>query len=207
MKAIQTGSEYADIIEKQRNPDRELYSMVRFLLGLTVAFLVFVNVFTHVLIGVRVSGPSMNPTLNGGTLAADGRYYGGNYLFVFAWGRPDYGDIVVFYNGHEECIKRVIGLPGDTVYAIDGVLWRARSGEEAEVVEEPYIIDGWTGNIKPVVVPEGCMYVLGDNRLNSTDSRSFGPVKISSTLGVVTDWSFAIRDFLTPIMNAITFQF
>lgn len=195
MKTLNTHTDNVEIIENRRNPDRALYSMIGFALVLVTVFLALVTVFTSVLIGVRVSGNSMNPTLRNS-----------DYLFVFTWDSPDYGDIVVFDMNRDpevrlDAIKRVVGLPGDTIYSVNGVLYRAHEGEEAEPVEEPYIIDGWKGNIQPVTVPEDCIYVLGDNRLDSTDSRAIGPVPKSAVLGVVTGWSVALRDVISPIAN------
>ena len=195
MRAVEIETEYSERLEERRDPDGDFYGTVRFLWGLTAVFLAFVAIFTNVLIGVRVSGDSMNPTL-----------HGGDYLFIYAWGEPDYGDIVVFEHGNEEYIKRVVGLPGDTVWAEDGVLRRAGADGQPHTVEEPYIIEGWTGDIRPTEVPEGCMYVLGDNRVNSTDSRSFGPVDMELLSGVVTGWSLSARSSITRIMDFITFR-
>ena len=50
------------------------------------------------------------------------------------------------------------------------------------------------------------MYVLGDNRVNSTDSRSFGPVDMELLSGVVTGWSLSARSSITRIMDFITFR-
>ena len=91
MRAVEIETEYSGRLEKRCDPDADFYGAVRFILGLTAVFLAFVAIFTNVLIGVRVSGDSMNPTL-----------HSGDYLFIYAWGEPDYGDIVVFEHGNEE---------------------------------------------------------------------------------------------------------
>ena len=96
MRAVEIETEYSGRREERRDPDGDFYGTVRFLLGLTAVFLAFVAIFTNVLIGVRVSGDSMNPTL-----------HGGDYLFIYAWGEPDYGDIVVFEHGNEEYINHI----------------------------------------------------------------------------------------------------
>ncbi len=89
------------------------------------------------------------------------------------------GDVIVFHRPSnappsdvEDFIKRIIGLPGDTLEAIDGTVYV--NGVPAE---EPYIDPGdVTTNLPRTVVPDGHVFVMGDNRDNSTDSRIFGAV-------------------------------
>lgn len=199
----ETETIYSELLEDRRDPDRGMLSMFRFLCVLLLVFCVLLFVFTQVLIGVQVCGPSMNPTLYGGELASDGTYRGGDYLFVYAFASPDYGDIVVFHSDeeNEELIKRVIGLPGDTITARNGVLYRTSAEGDTVTVDEPYIADGWHGYIQPYTVPEGCIYVMGDNRNNSLDSRIFGAVEQDSVLGVVTGWSLACKEFLSDLFG------
>lgn len=197
---------YGELIEDRRSPGKEFYSMLRFLIVLLVLFCVFFVLFTQIFIGVQVCGPSMNPTLYGGVRGSDGIYRGGDYLFVCTLDPPEYGDIVVFDSPivgeeGEEIIKRVVGLPGDRIKAENGVLYRASGGGDYAAVVEPYIEDGWEGSFAEEVVPEGTVFVLGDNRNNSTDSRAFGPVSNDSILGVVTQWSLAHKDFLTDFFG------
>ena len=115
-----------------------------------------------------------------------------NFLFLskqsYRFGDPKQGDIVVFHtklktvSGDEKLlIKRVIGLPGDTVNIEDG-----KVSINGEVLNEPYTKEGYTsGYIKDLVVPEDSLFVMGDNRQNSTDSRdpSVGTVKIDEVYG------------------------
>ncbi|WP_270170529.1 signal peptidase I [Paenibacillus sp. SYP-B4298] len=97
-------------------------------------------------------------------------------------GEPERGDIVII-NGSESdkrLIKRLIGLPGDTIDMHDGKL--ILNGEEQD---EPYV-KGETrplGMELPYVVPEGKVFVLGDNRERSMDSRDLGPIAMSSLEG------------------------
>lgn len=129
-----------------------------------------------------VKESSMEPTL-----------YENHYIFLSKqaytlFGEPKRGDIVVFHsgltalNGGEKLlIKRVIGLPGDTIAIMDGKVYL-----NGEVYKEAYIKDGTTnGYIEPYTVPEGQLFCMGDNRLVSVDSRDYrvGCVDIDSIVG------------------------
>ena len=188
-------SPYETIIRERRKPYSDLLSMMRFLIALTAVFLCIVIVFTEIFVGVRVSQSSMEPTLQNG-----------DYLFVNCTAEPEHGDIIVIWNpvSSEYVIKRVIGLPGDTMYAEGGTLWRVDArADEATAVEGPYLAEDWKENISPVVVPDGEVYVMGDHRSVSLDSRkpNIGTLELSGMLGVVTDWSLEHKEFLTQIFG------
>jgi len=117
-----------------------------------------------------------------------------NYLIVnklpYIAGAPSHGDIVVFKahiysdNGEEkDLIKRVIGIEDDVIEVKDGIVYR-----NGEALEESYIYGGKTpGDMAPFTVDKGCIFVMGDNRPNSLDSRdpSIGEVAVSDILGRV----------------------
>lgn len=90
---------------------------------------------------------------------------------------PKTGDIIVFKHPTEgkDFIKRCIGLPGDTVEIRNDVVY-----VNGEALDEPYkILHGYGGtmsNFGPVKVPKGHLFMMGDNRHNSFDSRSWGPL-------------------------------
>ena len=93
-----------------------------------------------------------------------------------------------------EFVKRVIGLPGETVEARGGKVFV--NGQE---VVEPYLPAGTTtSDFSPVVVPEKSVWVLGDNRTNSADSRVFGAIRDSTIVGrvVLRVWPFPEASFL-----------
>lgn len=147
--------------------------------------LVIVLIVTTCVKPTIVSGQSMDDTL-----------HDGNYLIVnklaYKFGEPEYGDIVVFDSGREEhelWIKRVIGVPGDTVRT-DG---RTLYINDAKA-SEPYIKKGTVsqGDPQTWIVPEGTVFVMGDNRNNSTDSRIIGCVEDKRILGkaVLRLWPF-----------------
>jgi signal peptidase I len=99
------------------------------------------------------------------------------------------GDVIVFDRPEglpggaqepEDLIKRVIGLPGDTLQTVDGKVLR-----NGEPLDEPYLKPGstTTGIEQPVTIPADTVWVMGDNRNNSSDSRVFGPVSQTSIVG------------------------
>lgn len=97
------------------------------------------------------------------------------------------GDIIVFERPEAEAdsstitdlIKRVVGLPGDTVEAQNGQVL-----VNGEPLDEPYLDEGvTTGDFDPVTVPEGHFFMMGDNRGDSRDSRFFGPIAEETIVG------------------------
>src|SRR5688572_11045062 len=95
------------------------------------------------------------------------------------------GDLVVFESPPNEgsetkdLIKRVIGLPGETVESRDG-----RILINGQVLDEPYLDRGvTTGALDKITVPPDHLWVMGDNRANSRDSRFFGPIPESLVIG------------------------
>ncbi|GIJ61238.1 hypothetical protein Vau01_087540 [Virgisporangium aurantiacum] len=95
-----------------------------------------------------------------------------------------HGDVVAYRKRYAqiERIRRVIGLPGDTVECRDGRVHR-----NGTVLDEPYLADGARTDCEPTTVPAGSLYVLGDNRSISTDSRHEGTVAMASVVGRVVD--------------------
>ncbi len=122
---------------------------------------------------IRVDGFSMEPTLQSG-----------EYVIVnkvtYKLEDPEIGDIIVFHfprRPDQEYIKRVIGVPGDTIRIANGIVY-----VNDQALIEPYInadpaYDGtWT-------VPDGNLFVLGDNRNNSSDSHNWGFVPYDKVIG------------------------
>jgi signal peptidase I len=94
----------------------------------------------------------------------------------------------------EEFIKRVIALPGETVEGKAGRVY-----VNGQVLYEPYLPPGTiTSDFAPVVVPAGSLWVMGDNRGNSSDSRVFGPIRRSTVVGrtIMRVWPPGSASFL-----------
>lgn len=202
---------YGELLTERREPYKNFFSTLRFFAVLLAVVLTITVLFSSVFIGVQVSGSSMYPTLYGGVRQSDGTYKGGDYLFINTLASPEHGDIVVIDTSDisfpnfdaDRIIKRVIGLPGDSIYAENGKLYRQDAGtDKYQLVEEPYL-DGisWSEDIHPLTVDEGEIYVLGDNRPVSMDSRLMGTFFISDVEGVVTGWSMAFRGFFSDIFG------
>ena len=118
---------------------------------------------------------SMEPTLLVGDRVLVNR-------FVYRFGSPKVGDVVVFHPPvapQEDYIKRVVAVGGQTIGVHNGKLYR-----DGKPVNEPYLEDPVMSKDSPdVKVPAGEVFVMGDNRNDSGDSRVFGPVPVSSLLG------------------------
>lgn len=138
---------------------------------------------------VTVKGESMNPT-----------FYTNNKVFISKISEINRFDLIVFQspNHGEEHIKRVIGLPGDIVEVKNDVL-RVNGKEYIE----PYLAvnkekaeqgQSLTEDLK-VTVPEGSIYVMGDNRQKSGDSRLYGFVSLDAITGEVKVRYFPFNQF------------
>jgi signal peptidase I len=150
---------------------------------IVLTLVIFFVVQTFVAQPYEILQQSMMPTLNQN-----------EYVLVDKlspmWSDYKRGDIVVFQPppGVEEggqdipFVKRVIGVPGDTVEIIDGAVW-----VNGVKLDEPYVFPGqpttpWSDQTK-WVVPKGDLFVMGDHRAASKDSRAFGPIPRSSVIG------------------------
>lgn len=144
---------------------------------------VIVVILTMVIKPTVVKQSSMEPTL-----------YDNNYLFVnklsyITKDHPEYEDIIVFRsdldrddgNGKKLLIKRVIGVEGDILTISDGIVYR-----NGEALDEPYTLEGYTsGSLVEFTVPDDEVFVMGDNRSISLDSRdpSVGTVSEDAIMG------------------------
>lgn len=150
---------------------------------LIIAFLIVVPIRAFLFQPFLVRGASMEPTLSSGS-----------YLIIneisYRFSEPERGDIIVFRfpnDPSQRFIKRVIGLPGESVEIEDGKVVVYSKGEEhqdAFVLQEPYLSGDTPGNSRLELL-EGEYYVMGDNRSFSSDSRSWGSVPRDNIIGKV----------------------
>jgi signal peptidase I len=179
-------------------------------LGLALVLFVVINIISA---RVRVEGFSMRPTLDNNQYVLVSR-------LTPRFGELARGDIIVFRppmypeatwverllgfptlpGEYEDYIKRVIGLPGEKVKITGGAV-----EVDGVILLEPYIADApeYTGEW---VVPEGSLFVLGDNRNSSSDSHSWSFLPIDNVLGkaVLVYWPFSDWKSLkaTPVVQA-----
>lgn len=148
-----------------RRPGEAVTELYEWIESCVLAIVVILTLFTFVLRTATVSGPSMAPTLHDGDRLI---------LMQAGYNDPQYGDIVVIdraAHSQPPIIKRVIGRAGDEI-DIDfdtGNVWR-----NGVLLDEPYINEptALSGDLTfPTRVPEGCVFVMGDNRNHSLDSR------------------------------------
>jgi signal peptidase I len=143
----------------------------------TILPAILIALVINVFVGqaTRVEGQSMEPNLH-----SDQRLVVEKVTYRFHG--PRRFDVVVLRlpsQGEELLIKRVIGLPGETVEIRDGHIYI--NGEQ---LEEPFVTqDTRPGRNGRVTIPPLHVYVLGDNRNHSNDSRSFGPIPIDNIVG------------------------
>lgn len=179
----------------ENKPKNETWEWIKALLiAFGLAAIIRVFLFTPIV----VDGISMMPTLEDGDKMIVNK-------IGYSIGKPERFDIVVFHAPEQkDYIKRIIGLPGDEVEYKDDVLYI-----NGEAFEEPYLdkykaeatelplTEDFTleGKIQSQVVPEGHVFVLGDNRRKSKDSRHIGAVPIDEIIGKTKFVFWPMKDF------------
>lgn len=204
--------------------DKSILNIVLNVLLVVVAIVViFEAIFASLYSGIYVVGPSMNYTLTG---AETETVSGGDYVYVNRYAKPDYGDIVVVNKDNKlTIIKRVIALGGDSVKLINGELYIKYAGnDDFEHIEESYVSpDNNIGRgSQPITFPtvhgivkeegfyveEGHMFLLGDNRDVSLDSREGGgrSYALTDLYGVVAGWSLKHKGLFTSVHRFFSFD-
>jgi len=146
--------------EKPKKAGSAVWEWVKVIV-IAVAIALIINFF--VIVNSVVPTGSMENTIMAGT-----RMLGFRLTYLFE--QPKRGDIIIFKypdNPSENYVKRIIGLPGETVEIIGGVTY-----VDGTEIDEPYLKETpWEENWGPYEVPEDSYFVMGDNRNNSKDSR------------------------------------
>lgn len=208
--------------------------VVRELLETALFILLVFFIVRGIVQNFKIEGSSMEPTLHTGQyilvnklvyfhfdLNAPLRLLPGQeelpQRILYPFHQPRRGDIVVFEYPRDvskDYIKRVIGLPGDQVEIRDGQVFV--NGEE---LDQPYLqgaatycVAGFACQGGPVTVPAGEIFVMGDNRANSSDSREWGPLPLDRVVGQawliyypVSDWGLVPHHEyteLTPVAQS-----
>jgi signal peptidase I len=154
-------------------------------LGETVLPAIVIAVLINLFLAqaTRVYGSSMEPNLH-----TDQRLVVEKISYRLH--SPHRGDVVVIRmpdRGPELLIKRVIGLAGETIEVRSGVVYI-----NGQALAEDYLVRSTSGTYGPTTIPEGHVFVMGDNRGASNDSRVFGPVPLDRVVGRawVSYWPF-----------------
>ena len=146
---------------KKKSLWKELWEYVKMILFVVIVVLVVDN---FLLINAVIPSESMENTIMTGDLI-----FGNRLAYLFD--DPERFDIVIFKYPDDESqrfIKRVIGLPGETVEIREGKVYI--NGSDTPL-DDSFTPETPVGNFGPYTVPEGCYFMLGDNRNNSRDSR------------------------------------
>ena len=163
--------------QRERRRGRKLSGLTEFIATILIAFaLVFGFVRPFVVEAFYIPSESMVPTLEVGDRVFVNK-------FIYRFSKPERGDIIVFQSvegGDQTLIKRVVGVEGDEIRVQSGLLF-----VNGEAQNEPYLNDAVPTNdfYGPLTVPEDHIFVMGDNRGNSADSRVFGPLPLENVEG------------------------
>ncbi|MBN1305853.1 MAG: signal peptidase I [Anaerolineales bacterium] len=175
METYQPESDIQQPAETEAHEEADRLTIKQFTLDtletLILAVILFLGI-NAISARVQVDGTSMRPTLEDGEFILVSK-------LSYQFGTPERGDIIVFRPliPGDELIKRVIGLPGDTITIEDGRVY-----VNGLVLSEPYIaappvnVGSWT-------IPEDHIFVMGDNRNNSQDSRNIGAIPLENVIG------------------------
>lgn len=141
---------------------KQIKEILAWILTIALAVVAARLINKYVIIKAEVPTGSMEHTIE-----VDDCILGLQLAYLFS--KPERGDILIFPwpdNPDVTYVKRVIGLPGETVEIKNGAVYINGTS-----IEEPYLKEEMVGEYGPYVVPEGCYFMMGDNRNSSQDSR------------------------------------
>ncbi len=159
-----------DINKRKNNYEKVVKEIVEWVLVILVAVLVSFFINNFIIVNATVPSSSMEKTI-----MTNDRVIGLRLAYIAD--KPQRGDIIIFRFPDDESIlyiKRIVGMPGETVNIRDGKVFI--NGEE---LDEPYLTVQTEGDYGPYEVPEGHYFMLGDNRNNSADSRFWNNTYLS----------------------------
>jgi len=167
-------------MHKLKSLIREIFQTI--ILGIAIFAILQVSLQPY-----KVEGSSMHPTMKSGDFVLVNKviywkipfYETINPEYIFH--KPRRGELVIFdypYDQSRKFVKRVIAGPGDTLEIKAGSVI-----VNSKVIDEPYVYHPSYENVRPITVPRNSYFVLGDNRQNSQDSRSFGLISSKDILG------------------------
>jgi signal peptidase I len=161
---------------------------IEWLKALGIGLIIFVFIRTFFFSNYEVDGESMKPTLQDGNMLVVNK-------IGYQIGKLNRFDVIVFHaNEEDDYVKRIIGLPGDQIEYRDDELYINGQKMEEKYLEKyrnHHLGNRLTGDFTLIeltgeeVVPEGKIFVLGDNRLRSWDSRHFGFISVDKVVGKV----------------------
>lgn len=159
---------------------KELWDLLKIFI---ICFVVVYLLTNFVAKPIRVEGSSMYPTLKDGEI-------GITNVFAVKFGEVSRFDVVIIYNEErsEHWVKRVIGLPGDTIESRNDVLYINGEAVDQFFLDQSYIAefqkDGlFTNDFGPVTLNDQEYWLMGDNRIRSEDSRIHGPFSEEELVG------------------------
>ncbi len=155
--------------------------VLSFIETVVVALVISVILYLFVMTPHEVIGNSMHPTYQ------NGEYLMANKIQYKLFGEPQRGDVIIFkYSETQDFIKRVIGLPGDSVMIKDGQIYiNNELLDETNYLASTIYTNGgdYLHEGETITVGENQYFVCGDNRPHSSDSRSFGPINENQIKG------------------------
>lgn len=153
-------------------------AIIREIVETVVLTLIIFFLIQSVIRNFRVDGHSMDPNLHHGEYLIVDKI---SYRLPFNWRLPQRGDVIVFEaptQPGKDFVKRIIGLPGETVEIKQGQVFI-----NGAPYDEPFGARLDRFSMGPQVVPEGEYFVMGDNRGNSNDSRNWGMLPFEEVVG------------------------
>jgi signal peptidase I len=168
------------------SPARRILTEALQTIGLALFLFLIINSISA---RIRVDGSSMEPSFQ------DGDYVIVNKL-AYRSGEFQHGDVIVFpfpLNREEDFIKRIIALPGDSLEIVGGKLFL-----NGNLLIETYLLAETNGDMDEIILPAGHIFVMGDNRNDSSDSRVWGPLNVDEIIGkaVFRYWPFDTSGFV-----------